>query len=221
MSSVQTLLSSNRSPGYPHSVQVGYKVQGFHIQRPPPSAISIICWVAYKTQKNATYVSSSILKDIIKDTDEQPVEDIHRARFMSPKYKSFCSSGVGVYCPPSTWICSVWGFTVQRDKTWRVYTSLNETNWKAKECPEHWASSEVSWLSEVGFLLQLKGLIQGVNLYMQAPVVVMYFTNSSPCTHSVLIKLTITAEKELGLRPFATKALWPPGLPFLLLRCWE
>lgn len=36
--------------------------------------------MAQETQKNVTYVSRFIIRDIIKDTDEQPYEEVSKVR---------------------------------------------------------------------------------------------------------------------------------------------
>lgn len=49
------------------------------------------------TEFRGILMFTSYLKDMIKDTDEQLDEEIHRARSrMVPKWRSVCPHGVGV-----------------------------------------------------------------------------------------------------------------------------
>lgn len=55
---------------------------------------------------------TSVLKDMIKDTDEQPDEEVHRQGKVrkGSEHRSFCPHGARVHNLPSTWMC----FTTQK-----------------------------------------------------------------------------------------------------------
>ena len=63
--------------------------------------------MAHISQKNITYIYGFIMKDIIKDADEQPDEGVQRAK--SGRVWSTGASfplEVGVYHLPRMWMCS-------------------------------------------------------------------------------------------------------------------
>ena len=56
---------------------------------------------------------TSLLKDEIKDTHEQPDEEIHRSEvWEGPQHRNFCPPGVGVHHIPGMWVCSF---------TWKLF----------------------------------------------------------------------------------------------------
>ena len=61
------------------------------------------------TQGN-TYIYPFIIKDILKDTDEQPDEELHRVRARRVlSAEAFVLVELGVYHPPQMWMySSVW-----------------------------------------------------------------------------------------------------------------
>lgn len=62
--SLQTPTVSNRSPGYPTSVQLGYKARESHNTLPG----LIICWGGFtKLLKTFAYIFQFLIKDIVKD----------------------------------------------------------------------------------------------------------------------------------------------------------
>jgi len=53
------------------------------------------------SQKSGEHVFQFIIKDIIKETEEQPGDEVHRERSGKGQYRSLCPSGVGVFHPPA------------------------------------------------------------------------------------------------------------------------
>ena len=51
---------------------------------------------------------TSVLKDMIKDTDEQPDEEVHRQGKVrkGSEHRNFCPRGAGRPHSPSKWMCS-------------------------------------------------------------------------------------------------------------------
>lgn len=59
-----------------------------------------------KKQKTSGKHVTYIYQFIIKDSDEQPDEEVHRLGPEGSQAQEFVSRGVGVCYSPSTWMCS-------------------------------------------------------------------------------------------------------------------
>ena len=70
---------------------------------PSSGYINLLEWL---TELGETLKFTSLLKGMIKDTDEQPDEAMHRARCGRVPSAGSCPHGVGVHHPPSAWMCS-------------------------------------------------------------------------------------------------------------------
>ena len=103
-SPLHTPISSCRSPGYPQLLSDSATNRGS--PWPPLPPIQLPARPAHRTQGN-TFTSFFFLKDMVKDLDEQPGEEIQRTRSGKvPEHRSFCPHGFGVCHPPSICTCS-------------------------------------------------------------------------------------------------------------------
>lgn len=71
------LISSRRSPGLPTTSVLGYQ-----LEIPKIPTLGLINWLEQLTElREILLILTSFLKDMIKNMDKQPDEDIHKARF--------------------------------------------------------------------------------------------------------------------------------------------
>ena len=95
--SLQIPIASSRSLGYLQLLQIGVSHNAF----------LGFNWLEQLKELRETLMFSSLLKDVIKDTDEQLDEGIHKVRSGSVlSAGASVSSRLGVCHPFSTWMCS-------------------------------------------------------------------------------------------------------------------